>query len=604
MPALIAVCPKCNNDAPVPADAIGKKVKCKKCQNIFVIEALPTGKIEKPGKARPKTKSPTRPGTKADPKANGKTEAKATVSGSGGMRRPAKKSNAMLYIILGVLVVAAAGAGGAAYYLNSQPTETQHAKTSGKDRKDAKDSKGKDATSKAKGDQNRVAKNESPTARPPRDPKAPPDFKEVHAPVAPLLKGTPIEVTELGAVRDVFLMRGKTPRVGIRIRDKDKMYFETYDLEKALRIGRFEIPKDTVHLDVDPDGAVLALCDTDRFLTVYELPGGAVIRDDWRPYHDPKNEGRRIGDGDYTQFSVLSKDNLLILTTRNAGDIWDFRTPSPKFLITSFSHEEFQNSAVAKGHDSAVSSDRTMFAFATDEGIEFMDTNTGNKVGKTPKLSKFGPKVDVLGIGFDPGNKSIAAYIASGKTVSLARFQVPSGEPIGTPETVADPGEFANLAFVADNLFLSCEHGGKNRDGNRVGGLFDLNGRQLVECVFSPKRNGMFSANVIGNQVAYAYVNKDKPSVGIVDIPTPGTTPAAAPTPEMAADKDKTPVPPPPTTPASGSLADIFAKSPMPQPKAGPAAKDAPVAPPPAPTVRQERWEFGATGIAKKGETK
>ena len=509
-------------------------------------------------------------------------------------------------------------AGGAAWYLNRQPAEPAHAKAA-KDRKDSKDAKPKGDARRddaKRGDpSNKLAKNDPKTPREPRvDAKAPPDFQEVHGPDrTPLLKSTPLsEVADhRTAVRDVFLMQGKTPRVGVRLQGNDgdggMCTSRRTILDKGLRVGRFPIPNDTVYLDVDPEGTVLALCDNDRFLTVYELPSGAVIRDDWRPYHDPKNEGRRIGDGDYTQFSVLSKDTMLILTTRNAGDIWDFRTPSPKFLITGFSHEEFQNSSVAKGHDSALSADRTMFAFATDEGIEFMDTmNNGAKVGKTAKLSKFGPKVDVLGIGFDPDKKSIAAYIASGKTCTLARFQVPSGEPIGA-ETVADPGDLANFAFISDNLFLSCEHpGGKNRDANRVAGLFDLSGRQLVECVFSPRRNGMFSTNVSGKQVAFAYLNNNKPSVGIVDIPMPGTTPAGTPPPEMASgekDKEK-PAAPTPTPPATGSLLDSF-KGLTPQPKT-PAGKDAPPTPvaPPVPTVRQERWEFGAHGIAKKGETK
>ena len=614
MPALIAVCPKCNNDAPVPEEAIGKKVKCKKCQNIFVIEPLPTGKLEKSGpkagaKARPKTKSPNRPATNET-----KSDAKAATSASGGMRRPAKKSSAMLYILAGVGLVAALGAGGAAWYLNRSPADMSHAKASAKDRKDpAKDGKTKSDASRRddakRGEaSNRLAKNSPQEPR--VDAKAAPAFRAVEAPVAPLLKSTALtEVNDLSAVRQVFLFKGKTPRVGVRLQDKGKSFFDTYDLDKGLRVGHFPIPNDAPFVDVDPEGNVLACYDNDKHLYVYEVPTGSNLQDDWRPYHDIKDQGRFLSEGDYAQFAVLSKDRLLVLTSRNAGDIWDIRKPGPLFLIPGFSHEEFTNSSIAKGHDSAFSADRTLLAFATDEGIEFLDTTTGTKVGKTPKLSKFGPKVDVLGIGFDPEKKSIAAYISANKTYHLARFQVPSGEPIDTPDTVADPADFANIDFVGENLLLACEHpGDKNRSANRVGSLLDLNGRQLVECVFSPKRVGMFSSNVSGKQVAFAYLSKDKPAVGIVEISMPGTTPAGTSTPEMASgekDKEKPPATPTTTPPPSGGLLDIFKKNPIPQPKTDPAAKDAPAMPaPPAPAVRQERWEFGVHGIAKKGETK
>jgi hypothetical protein len=91
----------------------------------------------------------------------------------------------------------------------------------------------------------------------------------------------------------------------------------------------------------------------------------------------------------------------------------------------------------------------------------------------------------------------------------------------------------------------------------------------------------------------------------------PGTSPAGMSPPEMANGEKKKEKPagtPTPQPSASGGLLDIFNKNPIPQPKTGTTAKDAPATPtparPPVPTVRQERWEFGAFGIAKKGETK
>lgn len=55
-------CPECSNKRNVPADLIGKKLKCKKCQSIFTVKAPPAAKGgikagDKPAPAKPPAKA-------------------------------------------------------------------------------------------------------------------------------------------------------------------------------------------------------------------------------------------------------------------------------------------------------------------------------------------------------------------------------------------------------------------------------------------------------------------------------------------------------------------------------------------------------------------
>jgi DNA-directed RNA polymerase subunit RPC12/RpoP len=69
MPGAITVqCPKCNKDLNVPADAVGKKIRCKHCNHVFVLQASAAKKGAKSAK-----KSTDDSG---DNKAYGLTEAK------------------------------------------------------------------------------------------------------------------------------------------------------------------------------------------------------------------------------------------------------------------------------------------------------------------------------------------------------------------------------------------------------------------------------------------------------------------------------------------------------------------------------------------------
>ena len=87
MPAVIAVCPNCSNGAPVPEEATGKKVKCKKCATIFVVEPVPAGKLEKPGSS-PGSNARSNSGSKSGvrPKTNAPARPKTHVAGAGRKR--------------------------------------------------------------------------------------------------------------------------------------------------------------------------------------------------------------------------------------------------------------------------------------------------------------------------------------------------------------------------------------------------------------------------------------------------------------------------------------------------------------------------------------
>lgn len=75
MAMLVINCPECDKPIKVPADAVGKKVRCKNCEHVFVIKApaakdaiAPAGKKGPPAPAKPaKGAKPQQPAKPAKP---------------------------------------------------------------------------------------------------------------------------------------------------------------------------------------------------------------------------------------------------------------------------------------------------------------------------------------------------------------------------------------------------------------------------------------------------------------------------------------------------------------------------------------------------------
>src|SRR5689334_8875968 len=99
--ALTATCPKCATSSAVPDEALGRKVRCKRCQNIFIVEAAPASAETSfapeatPGPDASKPTTPARPASRP--------EGARPVSSAGGPKGPPAKSQRTLWIVLGVL---------------------------------------------------------------------------------------------------------------------------------------------------------------------------------------------------------------------------------------------------------------------------------------------------------------------------------------------------------------------------------------------------------------------------------------------------------------------------------------------------------------------
>jgi DNA-directed RNA polymerase subunit RPC12/RpoP len=66
MASTIAIsCPNCDKDIQVPADLAGKKIRCKECQEVFVVKA-PAPPPRSPAK-KPKPSQPSKPAKKEEP---------------------------------------------------------------------------------------------------------------------------------------------------------------------------------------------------------------------------------------------------------------------------------------------------------------------------------------------------------------------------------------------------------------------------------------------------------------------------------------------------------------------------------------------------------
>lgn len=565
---LTATCPKCATSSAVPEEAVGRKVRCKRCQNIFVVE---------PAAVSQTTPSPTHtpsPNSSAvnQPKAASRPPSKPPSS-AGGRTKPAPKAQSRaLWTILGVLLVMAVAGGGFVVYLLSQPEAPPRQAKANAPKKETvakapADKRGKAPTpAPAPADENGETK--SGRGRPAKAKERDlPEFKAVEpVAIAPLLHGARLEAGELTDVHELVTVAGKPSWIGVRLIDKGQTFFELHDLAKPDRLARIKLPKNPVLVDVDPEGKMLAIADIDKRLHLYELPTGTeLLEDDWAPYDNIKDEARFLGDGKMTSIALLDNSRLMVLTTRNLGDVWDTGKPKVVYHIPPPPREDFRNEAAAAGKDFVLSPDRSVLAFASDAGIEFFDTKDRKPLGKTPKLTRHGTKLEPLGMGIDPTNTRLGIFLAAnqekGRVFLWARFKIPEGEEIDV-QPIADPGSMAAVEYVSGDLFVSPDR--------RLADLRDGTSKAVALCGF-PLKYGLFAPHVVAKKLAYVYRGeKEKPTLGLAEIPSGGSGGSPA------------------TKGGSNSLAAALGVS-----TTNVKART---------FDRQELWEFGPQGILKKGE--
>ena len=573
--SLIATCPKCSTSANVTAEFNGKKVRCKKCKALFVVEA-------KPATGRPKSASAKAP--------------------SGIHPKGKQKSNAPLWIGVGVVAFLVIVGGAAAVFM-SQSEPAKQAKTAKKKTDEvAKSGKGKQfiAQKAASGEKSNLAEFARGEKRD-ASKTAAVETKLEPSVVAPLLKSMPIECKDFADVQEVFSIANKPSRIGVRLIEKDRQRFHLYDLDKHERVANFEIEKNVyvdkekfAALDIDPDGEFVAMATVENRLHFYGLPqGGDQFEDDWAPYSDIKNEMRFLGEsGRIVGIHLLSKDLCLTITSNNNGNLWEWSKKRPQYFIPAIERLEFQKPNLVRDADFVLSPDRSLLAIAADEGVRLMDAKEFKELGKTPKLTKYGTKPAVGGIGFDPAGKSIGVSFSAGtkdgRSYFYAKFAVPGGEELSI-DPVADPGAKSTIEYVNSEMYLSLDR--------REGVLRTAKGKSLAQFRFSPG-GGLFARKLASNKLAFAFVGeKDKPHVGLVEVPmAEASTPIAVATPTPGAAPAK-------MGGSSASLEDLLLegkKEPEKNMTKQPAQKQ-PQAAPKIDPDRQAIWQFGPKGIVKTG---
>jgi len=560
-----AVCPECSASAPVPDEMVGKKVRCTKCKAVFAVAAPAPKKAKRPSTASKLPKS---------------------KSGSVVVKRPVKKgSGALLWISVLVVLLLAVGGGGYGVwtFMNGElAKDTREAKA--KTPKAAPTEKAKEDNDKqAKGKEYKSKQKGEPT--PPKvagEPKkpAPPEVKDIEPVlVAALAASTPVDLKDLGAIRGIFPVGNDLNRVGLHTVHDKEHYFEMYDLKKKTSIAKVKLAPDVELIDIDLDGTVLATETADKRINIYSLPQGGYLVDDSNVYDDNAQKIRKMSElgGKVNYLAMLSKNELFVMSSVGLGDVWDvpFGKDS-KFLIQPAPRTTYRKSDVEPNRDFVLSPDRTLLAFATDEGIEFRTPKTGAKLGKTPKLTKFGAKPEIIGMGFEPGGTKLTVYMSAGNDKGRgflsARFSVPGGDELSQETLAADPGAMSGLEFVNGEHFFAIDR------NNAI--LRDGQGKTVAECHIAV-RASLFSPKVVHSTIAYTFIaGKNQPMVGVANVPLGGAVTA--------------PPPPPPTGNAKGkSIAELFPST--------------PTTPPPTETTKtrtfeqQELWEFGEKGILKKG---
>lgn len=563
--AISATCPECSASAAMPDEMAGKKVRCKKCQEIFTVPAA-SGKAKRPA-------------------------SRTALSGSGGMQRPAKKSSLLLWVCVGLISVIALGGVGAGVWFTvlkdespqqakaKNPKTTPVAEKTPKEQVDPKPPK----TKENKGGP--IAKG--PGAKTPPEGKKPPEqapgeTKEIEpVVVSALAASSPVELPDLAAIKGVYTVGNDLNRLGLHAVSGKDHYFEMYDLKKEIRVSRFKIPNDVEFIDVDPDGTIVATSSFDKRFNAYSLPDGGLVEDDTNLYDNIQDKIHYLSElgGKINYIAMLSKNELFAMSNIGLGDVWSM--PSKKnslVLMQPLPRTTFRKETVEPNRDFVLSPDRALLAYACDDGIVFLKARTGDRVGATAKLTKYGTKPEVAAMGFDPQGKKLTVYLSAandkGRGFLKTAYSVPDGAQLSQEETT-DPGLLGVMAFVNDVHFFSFERNSAIlRDGQ---------GKTVAEGRI-PAKASLFAPNVVHANVAYTFLtNKNKPAIGLASVPLGGAV--SAPPPPM----------PMPTTETKGKSAlELF-------------APPTPTTPPPGEKTKervfeqQEIWEFGAQGIMKKG---
>jgi hypothetical protein len=262
-----------------------------------------------------------------------------------------------------------------------------------------------------------------------------------------------------------------------------KKVFDYYDSKQGKRQARIELPDDGTVINLSPKGTRFLLQHALQ-VSIWSLPEGQTLAANWKVYDAlPKAKGQIIP-AFLTYANFIDEDRLLTVGQAGNFELWDVAKkqllysipPAPKrFLVLSV------NGFSRSPKDFALSTDRRVLALDNRDGFDFVDTQTGNTLGKTASLAPQGKIGNVWSVSFNNAGTMLACRhsIHTGGQLKefLTVWEAPTGVkkwqyPIEPNSQLTGPIAWAG----ANHLILW--------DGNIFkGSVFNLNDGRFVRIL-------------------------------------------------------------------------------------------------------------------------
>jgi predicted Zn finger-like uncharacterized protein len=218
--------------------------------------------------------------------------------------------------------------------------------------------------------------------------------------------------------------------------------FETYDLKTRKRVAGFEVPGLLAPklISLSPDAATVVVQNADAGngdpLTVYSLPGGNAVLSKWVPYPKPDNPGL-VFPQELLWLECLGKDRVLTVKRNGSYNVWSLpggkkvyhvegNLPGTAYLsVNAFSRQPM---------NIALSPDRSTLALFNGDGFDLIEPASGRFLRKTVGLADLGGVGNAWGAGFSPDGSKLAFHFmprGSRQDAKLVWWDVASGQRKG-----------------------------------------------------------------------------------------------------------------------------------------------------------------------------
>jgi len=261
------------------------------------------------------------------------------------------------------------------------------------------------------------------------------------------------------AIRDLITNGPANTRAVVHSWDlagKTRHLFDVYDIPKSARLTRLELVEPQ-QMDLSPDGSRLAIFNQSvdkgqllRRVSVWSLPDGKPIVQDWSPYADEADFAKRR---ELIWIYLLSADRMLTISREGQFDVWDVATRKNVASVPPIANG-LSLSTNLFGHTAtsfAISPDRKMLAVFDKTGYSLFDAATGKNVGKTMPMLEDGMAANLWGVSFSPDGKTLASYYyrhnGGQSEALLTHWSLPDGKRISQAVLPKDAHLSGGVAF-------------------------------------------------------------------------------------------------------------------------------------------------------------